>query len=756
MRTILSLNNDWFFSTSPTSFAPPFAQDTHQMKPVCLPHTWNAEDGQGGGTYLRGCCVYSRVLCVPQGAGACVYLEFQGANSVCRAYLNDHFLGEHRGGYSTFRFDITDICTPGGEDQLTVFVDNSEFTDVNPLSGDFSIFGGLYRDVNLICVPQTHFDLLYYGTQGVLLSPQLEENGDARLSIETHLVGGSGSSVRYEILSSDGQIVASAETRGDSPDTVITIKDPALWDGLKGPTRYSCVARVTGLDGSYDEVSLPFGWRRFEIDPEKGFFLNGNSVPLRGVARHQDRQDCGNATARQQLDEDMAILRELGANAVRLSHYQHPQYFYDLCDREGIVVWAEIPMLAMPDNESLLENACAQLTELILQNLHHPSVCFWGLQNEIAIAGECFAMYHNVEKLQSLAKKLDPTRLTTSSNLNSVKNNSPLNYITDVVAYNIYFGWYYGKMEEYADFLDKFHQDNPRVPIGVSEYGVDANPSFHADNPHVKDYSEEFQAIFHETVYPILNSRPFVWGTFVWNLFDFGSALRNEGGTKGRNCKGLVSYDRSLRKDAFYYYKAQWVKEPFVHINSRRYAQRAADSMTVRIYTNQPHVKLEVNGEFFAEQDSRTVFVFENVPLRSGENTVTAYAGDCTDTVTWTRVDAPNPDYTYIDPNPGFNVKNWFTSGSGEGNLFPEDRFSLMDSIGDLMSEPQAAELIETYLPQLKNNTLLKVAKMFSLFEILNHMSSFFDEDTVQELNKKLTELHKEKPGRRESSLLSI
>lgn len=755
MRTILSQNKDWFFSASPTSFAPPFVHDTRQMQPVCLPHSWNAKDGQEGGNYLRGCCVYSHVLRVPRDAGECFYLEFQGANAVCRAYLNDHFLGEHRGGYSTFRFDITDVCTPGGEDQLTVFVDNSELADVNPLSGDFSVFGGLYRDVDLICVPRTHFDLLYYGTQGVLLSPKVEEDGSGQLSVETHLVGASGASVRYEILSPAGQVVASAETDASSPDTVITLRHPELWDGLRSPAMYSCVARVAGPDGSSDEVSIPFGWRRFEVDPQKGFFLNGNSVPLRGVARHQDRQGCGNATTRQQLDEDMAVLRELGANAVRLSHYQHPQYFYDLCDREGIVVWTEIPMLAMPDNESILENACTQLTELIQQNRHHPCVCFWGLQNEIAIAGETFAMYRGVEKLQSLAKKLDPARPTTSANLNIVKNNSPLNRITDVVAYNVYFGWYYGKMEEYAGFLDKFHQDNPHVPIGVSEYGVDASPYLHSDDPHVKDYSEEFQALFHETVYPILNSRPFVWGTFVWNLFDFSSPFRNEGGTKGRNCKGLVSYDRSLRKDAFYYYKAQWSKEPFVHLNSRRYAQRAADSMTVRVYTNQPHVALEVNGALFAQQDGQTVFVFEDVPLRDGENTVTAHAGNCADTVVWTRVDTPNPDYVYVDPNPGFNVKNWFTLGQREEDLFPEDCYSLMDSIGDLTDNPQTAELLETCLPQLKNNNLLKVAKTFSLFEIVNHMSSSFDEDAVQELNRKLTAIRKEKPGRKKSSLLS-
>ena len=743
MRTVLSLNRNWFFSVSPKTLEPPFFPSLEETQTVCLPHTWNSEDGQSGGNYRRSCCAYYRTLHVPMRSGERFYLEFQGANAICRAFLNDRFLGEHRGGYSTFRFDITDFCTPGGTDHLTVFVDNGECNDVNPLSGDFTIFGGLYRDVNLICVPSTHFDLSYYGTQGVLLTPVLDNTGVGRLLVETHLINGDGAQVRYEISAPDGTPVTHLETPGSSPNAEILLPNPVLWNGLRSPALYTFTARVTDKDGQIDEVALQFGLRSYSIDPEKGFFLNGNHVPLRGVARHQDRQSHGNAVSSEHLEEDMSILREIGANAVRLSHYQHPQYFYDLCDREGLVVWAEIPMLAMPNDSALMQNACLQLTELILQNRHHPSICFWGLQNEIAIAGETMPMYQGVEHLQILAHELDSTRLTTSANLYCVKNNSPLNHITDVVAYNIYFGWYYGQMEEYASFLDAFHTDNPDTPLGISEYGVDANPAFHSDTPHVKDYSEEFQCLFHETVYPILNSRPYVWGTFVWNLFDFGSAMRNEGGSKGRNCKGLVTYDRSLRKDAFYYYKAQWSDEPFVHINSRRYEQRASDVITVRVYSNQPSVSLEIDGNFFATLEGHTIFEFLSVPLHLGITTVTAYAGSCTDTVSWTRVDKPNADYIYVDPNPGVNVKNWFTLGQSEEDLFPQDRYSLMDTIGDLMAEPHAAELIEAYLPQLKDNPMLKKAKAFTLFKIVNRMSGSFDESIVQELNQKLKEIPK-------------
>lgn len=745
MRTILSLNGDWLFAAFPKNLQPPFLPAQESTQQVCLPHSWNTESNCKDEKYQRGCCAYYRTLTVPKQDNGHYYLEFEGANAVCRAYLNDHFLGEHRGGYSTFRFDITPYCTPGGTDRLTVLVDNSEHEDVNPLTGDFTIFGGLYRDVNLICVPSTHFDLSYYGTKGVLLTPSIDDDDKGHLAVETHLVNAEHAQVIYEIHAPDGASVARLETTGNNPNVEFVIPEPIRWDGLRSPELYTFSACVVGDNGERDEVCLCFGLRTFSVDAEKGFFLNGRSEPLRGVARHQDRQECGNAVTVEDLQEDMSILREIGANAVRLSHYQHAQYFLDQCDREGLVVWAEIPMLAMSDDPAVMENACLQLTELILQNRHHPSICFWGLQNEIAITGETLSMYQGVKRLQELAHSLDATRLTTGANLYCVKNGSPLNQITDVVAYNVYFGWYYGQMQDYAAFLDDFHQENPDVPLGISEYGVDANPRFHRDIPQLKDYSEEFQSLFHETVYPILNSRPYIWGTFVWNLFDFGSAMRNEGGTKGRNCKGLVTYDRKLRKDAFYFYKAEWSKDPFVHVNSRRYVQRAADTITVRVYSNLPEVSLQVDGKLFAKKKGKTVFEFHDVPLHKGVTTVVAYAGNCTDSVCWTQVDSPNSEYIYVDPNPGFNVKNWFTLGQREEDLFPTDRYSLMDSLGDLMSEPQAVELIEAYLPQLRGNPMLKKAKRFTLFKILNRSSGSFDEDIIRELNQKLNHIPKQK-----------
>lgn len=743
MRTVISLDQDWDFVINPVKCTPPFQMSAEEAQRVCIPHCWNAKDGQNGENYYRGCCAYHRKIDIPNQKNRRFYLEFQGANSVCRVYLNDCFLGEHRGGYSTFRFDITEICTPGGEDYLTVFVDNGETTDVSPLSGDFTVFGGLYRSVNLICVPETHFDLMYYGTTGVLLDPVIEENGAGRIFIEAHLRNGIDAEVRYEIFSPEGIPVMRISKPGKCPNAEIEIVKPELWDGLRGPALYLCKAHVTGKDGETDEVELNFGFRKFSVDSEKGFFLNERSVLLRGVSRHQDRQDCGYAVSKAQLEEDMSILKEIGANAVRLSHYQHEQHFYDMCDREGIVVWAEIPMLAMPDNEEGIRNACEQLRELILQNKHHPSICFWGLQNEIAIAGESLAMYRGVERLQELAHELDPVRLTTGANLYCVKNESPLNTITDIVAYNIYFGWYYGEMEEYVDFLEQFHADNPKISIGISEYGVDANPAFHSDTPKAKDYSEEFQCRFHETVYPILNSRSYIWSTFVWNLFDFGSSMRDEGGVKGKNCKGLVTYDRKLRKDAFYFYKAQWSKEPFVHINSRRYEQRTEKTITVRVYSNLKKVCLEVDGKYFEEKEGAGVFEFFNVPLHAGKNKVTARNGNCTDTVTWTLVESPNPQDTYIDPNPDYNVKNWFTLNQSEEELFPKDRYSLMDTVGDLLDEPRATALIEEYLPELKESPVFKKEKAFTLFKIVNRKSSVFDEELVRELNEKLKQISK-------------
>ena len=742
MRNKTSLCKEWRFAKGAENFDPARPISGAAVETVTVPHCWNAADGACGGEYYRGTGIYQTAIRVPQDAGACHFLEFEGASSVCRVYLNGTQLGEHRGGYSTFRFEITGLCTPGGEDLLTVVVDNSPSQDVEPATGDFTVFGGLYRPVWLISTPAAHFDLLYHGTAGVLLTPTLAENGQGLLKIEPHTAGAENARMSCEIIDPAGKPVAAVTDVQPKPLTM-SVEHPTLWNGRANPALYTFTARLTD-GGMTDEVRMTFGFRSFHVDPNSGFSLNGTAMPLHGAARHQDREGCGYAVSEADLAEDMAILRELGANTVRLSHYQHAQYFYDLCDREGLVVWAEIPMLAMdPANKAQFANACDQLTELILQNQHHPSICFWGLQNEIAVEGESLAMYSEMEELQALAKQLDPTRLTTSANLYCVRDNSPLNQITDVVAYNIYYGWYYGEVEEYGEFFDRFHAENPDVCLGVSEYGVDANPAFHSDTPKRKDYSEEYQCAFHEAAYSAMAKRPFVWGTYVWNLFDFGSALRDEGGTKGKNCKGLVSYDRKTRKDAFYYYKAQWSDEPFVHLNGRRYRDRAAEEITVRVYSNAKEVALTVNGEAFQTKSGDKVFVFEHVPLKMGENTVTAAAGEVADTVIWNRTEQPNPAYTYVDPNPGYNVKNWFTLGQSEEDLFPADRYSLMDTMGDLLANPQTAELIRQACPALWDDPRLLGAKSFTLFKLVNRLSGSFPEDTVKELNRKLGEIAK-------------
>lgn len=739
MRTVVSLNDSWQFWLAPQGFTP--AELGDGAIAVTVPHSWNAVDGQSGDGYARRCTAYQRQLTIPADAGERFFVEFEGANAVCDVWVGDAHLGQHRGGYATFRFEITDFVKPGETVTLTAFVDNSETEDVSPLTGDFTVFGGIYRNVNLVCVPKAHFALDYYGTSGLLLTPTVNEDGTAQLAIETRLTDAEGMKVLYTVTAPNGETAAQAE--GDGADLVIPFAQPVLWNGKQAPAMYAISARLMDGDTVLDEVGHSFGFRSIRMDPETGFYLNGVNMPLHGVAKHQDRCDCGNAVSREQLDEDMALVRELNCNCIRLSHYQHPQYFYDLCDQEGLVVWAEIPMLEMTECPALLENARQQLTELVLQNRHHPGICFWGIQNEIAIAGETLPMYRSMEKLQEHVKALDPTRISTSANLYCVKNNSPLNEISDVVAYNIYFGWYYGKMEEYADFFDAFHKDNPHIPLGVSEYGVDCNLGFHSDTPKLKDYSEEFQALFHETVYPIMEERPYVWGTYVWNMFDFGSASRNEGGTKGRNCKGLVSYDRKIRKDSFFYYKAAWSNDPFVHITSRRFAKRATGTITVKVYSNCSEVSLEVNGEAFGTAAGSRVFVFENVPLQAGENTVIARSGDCVDTVVWEKVEQPEQSYIYVDPNPGFNVANWFTLGESEEDLFPEDKYSLMDTLKDLTANPETMALITGDLPQLVSHPMFQKAGSFTLMKIVNRMSGMFDEDVVQALNRKLNKISK-------------
>lgn len=734
MRTIYSLNAlNWRFARLESPDAPLPAPKSKSWQDVTLPHVWNKD-----APAQAGCCIYQASFGMDKHQlQKRHFIEFEAVAGVCRAELNGQSLGEHWGGYAAFRFAL-DGALQAGANTLTVYADNTRYSYVTPLTGDFDNYGGIYRDVKMIEVEDTHFDLLYHGTQGV----EIDAAADGTVKISPHIVGGTGAVARYTVLDGEAEVAVLEAPAANEP-VELRVNVPHLWNGKADPHCYTLRAQLIHDGAACDQVELAFGFRGITIDADKGFSLNGRHLRLNGVAKHQDREGMGCAPTRAQLDEDMVILKELGANAVRLSHYQHPQYFYDLCDKEGLVVWAEIPMLAMPDgNDGVFENAKSQLTELILQNKHHPSICFWGIQNEIAMMGESLEMYDKVAKLNSLAKQLDPSRLTTAANLYCVKNNSQLNFIPDCIGYNLYYGWYYGEMGDYTGFIRKFRNDNPGVPLGFSEYGVDCNLAYHSETPRRKDYSEEYQALYHETVYPQLTTEPAVWGSFVWNLFDFGSSIRDEGGVKGRNSKGLVTWDRQTKKDAFYYYKAQWAKELFVHIAGRRFVKRSGESTAVKVYSNCSEVTLTVNGrEVPGRQTAAGVFIF-TVPLDADTIELRADGTGCADSITLKHVTQPEQSYIYIDPNPEIDVKNWFTmQDSGE------NRFSIMDSIGEILDNGEAFALLEAELPAIAHDERSHKYRSMGLIRIINRMPQKPDEDFLKDFNRKLNTIPKKTEG---------
>ena len=743
MRQIMNLNKGWQFGKWPDGSMEDMPPEHLKKSPVNLPHTWY-EDGSS----YDGIAVYERTLELDPEKGRKPYLEFQGADRWCRIYVNGVLLGEHKGGYSTFRCPIEEPVIRKGKNRLTVVLDNRSWDEISPLSGDFTVYGGLYRDVNLILVSEAHFDLMYYGTCGVLVRAGVDAENHGVIRLEPHLCGADRkNAISYEVYDPAGKLVKKAEAAYGEKSTVFCLEHPALWEGKKAPSLYRITAKLLSEemeDGRIvlDEVSVSTGFRKLRMDAEEGFFLNDRHLRINGVARHQDFDRVFSAARTAEWDRDMELIREIGANAVRLSHYQHPQYFYDLCDREGLVVWAEIPMLKMNGTKACMDNACSQMRELIYQNLHHPSICFWGIQNEIAIFGEDDSMYENCRCLNQLVHDLDSDRLTTAANLYTVKNGSVLNQITDMIGYNIYFGWYYGVMEEYRSFLDRFHEECPNIPLGISEYGVDCSTGFHQENPKVKDYSEEYQSLFHETVYRIIQSKKYLWGSFVWNMFDFGSARRKEGGVKYRNCKGLVTFDRKVKKDSFYYYKAQWADEPFVAIAEQRFEKRAAEEIRVKVYSNQTEVTLEAAGKIRTEHSCNGVFLFEHIPLDMGENLITAAAGECVDQAVFTRVEEPAASYTFIDPDPEINVRNWFLDEQEEAKLFPKDFWSVMDPVETLLKSEEAMKVIDAWSSKLAQAMRERKGAM-PLYRTLNFMRKEFKEDAVKELNQLLIQIKK-------------
>ena len=631
MRNSICLNQDWTF------YGPKGGPEK-----LDLPHTWNAVDGQDGGNdYWRGTCTYEKTFPMPEfdPETQAVYLEFQGVNASADVELNGKAVMHHDGGYSTFRAEVTGLLQ--AENHMTVRVDNSVNDRVYPQKADFTFYGGIYRDVTLLVVSKHHFDLDYFGGPGLRITPAVEgAAGKIRVESWTNT---ETPTVEVTLTDAGGNTVAS----GQGTDVTLEIPNVHLWDGVKDPYLYTATLRLVENGAAVDEISSRFGVRTFRVDPKEGFFLNGRSYPLHGVSRHQDRKGLGNALTRAHHDEDMALIREIGANTIRLAHYQHDQYFYDLCDQYGMIVWAEIPYISehMPNGR---DNTISQMKELVVQNYNHPSIVTWGLSNEITISTKDKAdMLDNHRVLNDLCHSMDASRPTT---LACYAMCGPFNrsaHISDIVSWNLYLGWYVPGLFLNDLWISFFHLVYPKRCLGYSEYGCEGMPNLHSSKPHRGDHTEEYQAIYHEFMLKCFQRHPYMWSTHVWNMFDFAADARDQGGEPGMNHKGLITFDRKTKKDSFYAYKAYWSEEPFVHMCGKRYVDRPEAETTVKVYTNQPAVSLYVNGTLLSEQTGEKVFTFR-VPLGEGETRVEARCGALTDEAVFRRVDTPNPAYKLV------------------------------------------------------------------------------------------------------------
>lgn len=636
-RQDILLNNDWNFRFS------------HQVQKgtevrVDLPHTWNAQDALSGKIdYKRGIGNYEKNLFIrPEWKGKRLFIRFEGVNNIADVFINRRHIGEHRGGYGAFIFEITGKVEYGKENSILVRVNNGEQLDIMPLVGDFNFYGGIYRDVHLLITDETCISPLDYASPGVRLIQDSVSHRYAKVRAIVDLSNGSSGNqeVELNVRLLDGQRVVKEGTKNVNlsgnevmqQELTFEIDQPHLWNGRQDPFLYQAEVTLFRNGQMVDRVTQPLGLRFYRIDPDKGFFLNGKHLPLQGVCRHQDRSEVGNALRPQHHEEDVALMLEMGVNAVRLAHYPQATYFYDLMDKNGIIVWAEIPFVGpggyndkgFVDLPAFRANGKEQLKELIRQHYNHPSICVWGLFNELTELGDNPVEY--IKKLNVLAHQEDTTRPTTSAS----NQMGDLNFITDAIAWNRYDGWYGGTPADLGKWLDRMHKDHPEICIAISEYGAGAS-IYHQQDSLVKTvptswwHPENWQTYYHIENWKTISSRPYVWGSFVWNMFDFGAAHRTEGDRPGINDKGLVTFDRKVRKDAFYFYKANWNREePMLYLTGKRNTVRTQRLQTITAFTNLSGAELFVNGKSYGKAipDSYAILEWKNVELQPGENEI--------------------------------------------------------------------------------------------------------------------------------------
>lgn len=754
MRNIINLNQDWRFVQKDAGLPKELPLEWLQIN---LPHTWNAVDGHdGNGSYDRGKYWYAKSFKTPKQplSGGKVYVEILAAGQQATVYVNGSEVIYHEGGYSIFRADITELCKEEGDNLLVVACSNENKSSVYPQFADFTFYGGLYRGVNLISVPDVHFDLEYFGGPGLQVTPRPCEDGGAVFEIESWVVNGDENfTVMYSVQDAEGREAACAVRPADETKVEVYVPDAHRWE-IDSPYLYTVTATLQRRNEAYDEVSARVGVRSFSCDPDRGFIINGAETPLRGVSRHQDQLYKGNALTREDHFEDARLIKELGANTIRLAHYQHSQDFYDACDELGFVVWAEIPFISeMNHDPDAHLNCISQMKELIIQNYNHPSICFWGISNEILIGGISDKLVENHKELNALCKEMDPTRLTTIAHVTMTPVDSPMHNITDIESYNHYFGWYGGRMEDNGPWLDHFHKTYPDICLGLSEYGCEGVVTYHGPNPACKDYSEEYQALYHEHMAKVLDERPWMWSSHVWNMFDFGCAARDEGGVAGRNNKGLMTMDRKTKKDSYFIYQAYWSKKPMVHLCGRRYAQRSGDTTEIRVYSNQPSVALYLNGKPVEEKTADKVFVFE-VSLAEGFNTVVAQAGNLRDSMTLEKVEKEPSIYVLPEVNErAEGVANWFKL-AGDLDLkapmeFPEGKYTIKDTIEEISKCPEAMEIVTEAVRLAMNMKVVPGEGMWDMMKSMNlerigeMAGSMLPEGFIESLNGKLIRIDK-------------
>lgn len=636
-RHEILINDNWNFR---------FSHEVEQRsgRRIDLPHTWNTTDALSGKIdYKRGIGNYEKSLYIDQEwQGKRLFIRFNGANSVANLFVNGKHIGEHRGGYAAFIFEITENVEYGKDNKILVRVNNAEQLDVMPLVGDFNFYGGIYRDVHLLVTNDVCISPLDYASSGVYLKQQFVSEEKADLAAQIQLLNGSSKEKRMTLKMKiqDGERVVredilnftlSADSESQEK-IVFSIENPRLWNGTADPFMYRAIVELYDNDKLIDTMEQTLGLRYYATDAQNGFYLNGKHLQLRGVCRHQDRAERGNALFIEHHNEDMEIMLEMGVNAVRLAHYPQAKEMYDLTDKHGIVTWAEIPFIGpggykdkgFVNMESFKQNGELQLTELIKQNFNHPSICFWGIFNELKEDGDNPVEY--IKQLNELAHQLDPSRPTVAAS----NQDGALNFLTDNIAWNRYDGWYGGMPKNLGEFLDATHSKNPQLRIGVSEYGAGASIYHQQDsliktNPTSWWHPENWQTHYHMESWKAISQRPFVWGSFVWNMFDFGAAHRTEGDRPGINDKGLVTFDRKIKKDAFYFYKANWNKDDkFVYLANKRNTYISTSEHTITVFTNTKGAELTVNGKSMGQQnsDKYATIVWQDIPLLKGENSI--------------------------------------------------------------------------------------------------------------------------------------